>query len=98
MKISPSLQAKLYKLGLALIALSLVPWAVMPFLFMPFVGISAARAGVIAGALVVTAEVIFYAGIALAGKEAYTRLKNTLKSRMKSWSGRNDDDASAPKQ
>jgi uncharacterized membrane protein YfbV (UPF0208 family) len=81
MKISPALQAKLYRVGIVLIVLSVLPWAAMPFLAMPFMGLSATQAGVAAGVLFVVAEVLFYAGIALAGKEAYTRLK----SRIKTW-------------
>jgi uncharacterized membrane protein YfbV (UPF0208 family) len=80
MKISPALQARFYRVGVVLIALSLLPWAAMPFLAMPFVGLSAAQAGVAAGVLFVVAEVLFYTGIALAGKEAYTRLKKRIKT------------------
>jgi integral membrane sensor domain MASE1 len=96
MKISSTLQARLTKLGIVLIALSLLPWAAMPFLAMPFVGLSAVQAGVAAGVLFVAAEVLFYVGIALAGKEAYTRLKDFMKSRFKAWFRRSELSADAP--
>ncbi|HEU4409043.1 MAG TPA: transporter suffix domain-containing protein [Polyangiaceae bacterium] len=59
--------------GLALVALSCLLWVALPFV--PLVDGRAARAAVVAGALVAAAEVAFWLGLALAGKPTWSAIK-----------------------
>jgi hypothetical protein len=62
-----------FRVGLIAIALSLVPWLMIAAA--PLLGLSlGASAGLITGLLVV-AEVLFWAGLALAGKDAWHTVK-----------------------
>ena len=62
-----------FRVGLVAIALSFVPWVVIAAA--PLLGLSlAASAGLVAG-LLVAAEVLFWSGLALAGKETWQTVK-----------------------
>jgi hypothetical protein len=62
-----------FRVGLIAIALSFVPWLFMAAA--PLFGLSvAAGAGLVAGLLVV-AEVLFWVGLALAGKDTWQAVK-----------------------
>ena len=62
-----------FRVGLIAIALSFLPWVAIAVA--PLLGLSlAARAGLVTGLLVV-AEVLFWAGLALAGKETWQTVK-----------------------
>ncbi len=63
-----------FRVGLVAIVLSFVPWlaiAVIPLLGLSLAGV----AGLIAGSLVV-AEVLFWTGLALAGKDTWQTIKS----------------------
>jgi hypothetical protein len=63
----------LFRVGLIAIVLSFVPWLFMAAA--PLFGLSlGAAAGLVAGLLVV-AEVLFWAGLALAGKDTWQAVK-----------------------
>jgi hypothetical protein len=63
----------LFRLGLIAIVLSVVPW--LAIAGAPLLGLSlSAGAGLVAGALVV-AEVLFWVGLALAGKDTWQTIK-----------------------
>ena len=59
----------LFRLGVALMASSIVPWLLLPLV--PFLPLSAAQAGTLAGGLLLSAELIFWPGLALAGRDAW---------------------------
>jgi len=62
-----------FRLGLIAIVLSFVPWLALAAA--PLLGLSlSAGAGLVAGALVV-AEVLFWVGLALAGKDTWQTIK-----------------------
>ena len=62
-----------FRVGLIAIALSFLPWVAIAVA--PLLGLSlAASAGLVTGLLVV-AEVLFWAGLALAGKETWQTVK-----------------------
>jgi hypothetical protein len=60
-------------LGSALLGLSLVPWVVAPVV--PFLGFEPARAAVLIGGLVGSAELIGALAVAVLGREACTALR-----------------------
>lgn len=63
----------MFRVGLIAIVLSFVPW--LAIAAAPLLGLSlGASAGLVAGALVV-AEVLFWAGLALAGKDTWQTIK-----------------------
>jgi hypothetical protein len=63
----------LFRVGLIAIALSVVPWIVVAAT--PLLGLSlGAVAGLVAGSLV-AAEVLFWAGLALVGKDTWQTVK-----------------------
>lgn len=63
----------LFRIGLIAIVLSFVPW--LAIAAAPLLGLSlAASAGLVAGALV-GAEVLFWSGLALAGKDTWRTVK-----------------------
>lgn len=74
------------RLGVILMGLSLVLWLPLPVL--PFLSMSAANKAALGGGLVVSAEVAFWLGAALAGPEAARR--------MRSWFRRDRDEPSEP--
>lgn len=59
----------LLRVGVLLIVLSLLPWIALAAL--PFLGLGGARAAATAGGLVIAAEVLFWCGLALAGRETW---------------------------
>lgn len=62
-----------FRVGLVAVALSFVPW--LTIAAAPLFGLSlAASAGLVAGLLVV-AEVLFWAGLALAGRDTWQAVK-----------------------
>ena len=64
----------LFRAGLIAIVLSLVPW--LAIAAAPLLGLSlTAGAGLVAGALV-AAEVLFWVGLALAGKDTWQTIKS----------------------
>jgi hypothetical protein len=62
-----------FRIGVALMFGSLLPWLTMPGV--PFLPLTVAEQGVVAGALVALAELIFWPGVALAGKGAWEAAK-----------------------
>lgn len=62
-----------FRLGVVLMALSVVPWLLLPVV--PFLSLSGARAGLVAGGLVIAAELVFWPGLALAGRDAWRAAK-----------------------
>ena len=63
----------MFRIGLIAIALSVVPW--LAIAAAPLLGLSlGASAGLVTGALVV-AEVLFWAGLAMAGKDTWQAIK-----------------------
>ena len=60
--------------GVVLLALSVVLW--LPIPIVPFLDLSAADAVAVVGALVISAEVAFWSGAALAGPEAARRTRS----------------------
>lgn len=63
----------LFRIGVGLMASSIVPWLLLPLV--PFLPLTAAQAGALAGALLVSAELVFWPGLALAGKDAWQAAK-----------------------
>ncbi|MCK6506289.1 transporter suffix domain-containing protein [Myxococcota bacterium] len=63
----------LFRLGVALMASSIVPWLLLPLV--PFLPLTAAQAGTLAGAMLLSAELVFWPGLALAGKDAWQAAK-----------------------
>ena len=64
--------------GYVFLALSVLAWAAIAALL--FMSISMTKAAAITTALVIGGEILFIAGIALLGKEAWGRLKSVFKS------------------
>jgi hypothetical protein len=62
-----------FRIGVALMVGSLLPWLTMPAV--PFLPLTVAEQGVVVGALVGLAELIFWPGVALAGKGAWEAAK-----------------------
>ena len=62
-----------FRIGVVLIMGSILPWLLLPVV--PFLPLSGARQGAAAGGLVVAAELIFWPGLALAGKGAWQAAK-----------------------
>jgi hypothetical protein len=64
-----------FRVGLVAIVLSFLPW--LGIVIAPLLGLSlGAGAGLVAGSLV-AAEVLFWAGLAMAGKETWQAIKAT---------------------
>lgn len=73
--------------GITMLLLSVIPWFIMPAL--PFLGFSAGMVAKLTTALFIAAEVLFYSGIAIVGKEFYNKLKPRLNP--KTWFKRKGD-------
>lgn len=65
------------KLGLILIIVSFLPWVAIPFV-VPFLQISAAQKTLLVPVLLVVAEVLFWLGVLLVGKEVAQRYRRYL--------------------
>ncbi len=65
------------KLGLALIVLSFSPWLGIPFI-LPFLPLTISQKAVLAPVWLVVAEVTFWIGVLLVGKEVVQRYQNYL--------------------
>ncbi|AMQ22540.1 transporter suffix domain-containing protein [Geobacillus sp. JS12] len=63
----------MYRIGIGLIIASFVVWVAVPIA--PFLPFSAAVKATIVAAVIVAAEVMFWLGVLLAGKEAAMKLK-----------------------
>ena len=63
--------------GCALLVFSIVPWAVAPFT--PLLGLPAGQLASVITALVVGAEIIGAAAVAVLGREAYARITRRLR-------------------
>lgn len=63
----------LFRLGVLLIGSSILPWLALPLV--PLLPLPGAEAGVVAGALLLGAELLFWPGVALAGKGAWQAAK-----------------------
>jgi hypothetical protein len=63
----------LFRLGILAIIASFLPW--LAIALAPLVGLSLAGAAGFVGAAVVTAEIMFWAGLALAGKDTWQAIK-----------------------
>ncbi|MEA5553189.1 transporter suffix domain-containing protein [Anabaena cylindrica UHCC 0172] len=68
------------KLGLVLIIVSFFPWLAIAIII-PFLPISVAQKALLIPALLVLAEIIFWFGILLVGKEVAQRYKRYLSFR-----------------
>ncbi|AFZ58899.1 transporter suffix domain-containing protein [Anabaena cylindrica FACHB-243] len=68
------------KLGLVLIIVSFFPWLAIAII-VPFLPISVAQKALLIPALLVLAEVIFWLGVLLVGKEVAQRYKRYLNFR-----------------
>jgi hypothetical protein len=66
-------------LGYFFVVLSFLPWAAIAAL--PFFDISIGMAAGITTALIVGAEISFFLGLALLGKEAWERIKAAFRKR-----------------
>ncbi|MBW4570025.1 MAG: transporter suffix domain-containing protein [Tolypothrix carrinoi HA7290-LM1] len=62
------------KLGLILIVLSFLPWVAIPFV-LPFLPLSAAQKALAIPVLLVLAEIFFWLGLLLVGKEVAQRYR-----------------------
>jgi len=62
-----------FRIGLLAIMLSFVPWVGLALA--PFVGLSVSEGVGLIGAAIVVAEVLFWAGLALAGKDTWHAVK-----------------------
>jgi hypothetical protein len=67
------------KLGVGLAIGSFIPWLMLPVL--PFLPLSVAQKAIGAGFLLGLAEVMFWAGVLLAGQEVVRRYRSKLKPR-----------------
>jgi len=61
------------RLGILLILLSFVPWLVLPAV--PWLAHGAGSRATLIGALIVLGELLFWPGLALAGKEVWSSAK-----------------------
>lgn len=66
-------------LGYVLMVLSFLPWAGIAAL--PFLDVSVGTAAGITTGLIVTGEVLFFAGLALVGKEAWEKIKAVFREK-----------------
>lgn len=76
------------KLGLGLIIISFVPWVAI--LFIPSLALTLAQKAALVPILAIIAEVIFWLGILIVGKEAATKYRqylnfNALWRQFKKW-------------
>ncbi|MEA5577878.1 transporter suffix domain-containing protein [Anabaena sp. UHCC 0451] len=81
------------KLGLVLIIVSFSPWLAIAII-LPFLPISVAQKALLVPALLVLAEVIFWFGVLLVGKEVAQKYKRYLSFRylnilIKRWKRKN---------
>jgi hypothetical protein len=81
------------KLGLFLIIISFLPWLAMAII-LPFISLSVAQKALLVPALLVFAEVIFWLGALLVGKEVVQRYRRYLNFRylrilFKRWKRKN---------
>jgi hypothetical protein len=81
--------------GWTLLVLSAVPWLLL--IAIPRLGFSVAIGAAIATGLILSAEVLFVASIAVLGKEAYDRLKTRLSFRGQDRSSRPSHNPGNPK-
>ncbi|WP_241993438.1 transporter suffix domain-containing protein [Trichormus variabilis] len=75
-----SLTENMQKLGLILIIVSFLPWLTIAVI-VPFLPISVAQKALLVPALLVLAEVIFWLGVLLVGKEVAQRYRRYLSVR-----------------
>ncbi|MEO3706237.1 transporter suffix domain-containing protein [Trichormus azollae] len=68
------------KLGLFLIIISFLPWLAIAII-LPFIPLSVAQKALLVPALLVFAEVIFWLGVLLVGKEVVQRYRRYLNFR-----------------
>ncbi len=72
------------KLGVGLAIGSLIPWLLLPVL--PFLPLSVGQKAIAAGLMVGGAEIIFWIGLVLAGREVIQRYRGKLKlERIWAW-------------
>jgi hypothetical protein len=76
------------KLGLSLIVISFVPWVAI--LFVPLLALTLAQKAALVPILAIIAEVLFWLGILIVGKEAATKYRqylpiNALWRSLKKW-------------
>ena len=81
------------KLGLVLIIISFLPWLIIAVI-MPFLPISLAQKAILVPALLVLAEVLFWLGALLVGKEVVQKYRRYLNFRylnilVKRWKRKN---------
>ncbi|TAF07112.1 MAG: transporter suffix domain-containing protein [Nostocales cyanobacterium] len=81
------------KLGLVLIIVSFSPWLAIAII-LPFLPISVAQKALLVPALLVSAEIIFWLGVLLVGKEVAQKYKRYLSFRylnilIKRWKRKN---------
>jgi hypothetical protein len=81
------------KLGLGLIIISFLPWLIIAVI-VPFIPISLAQKGLLVPALLVLAEVLFWLGALLVGKEVVQKYRRYLNFRylkilVKRWKRKN---------
>ncbi len=62
------------KLGLILIVLSFLPWVAIAFV-VPFLPLSVAQKALVVPVLLVVAEILFWLGVLLVGKEVAQRFR-----------------------
>ena len=79
---------KYQKLGFGLIIVSFVPWVAI--LFVPSLALTLAQKAALASILAIIAEVIFWLGILIVGKEAATKYRQSLnikglRKQLKKW-------------
>ena len=63
----------LFRLGILAIITSFLPW--LAIALAPLVGLSLAGAAAFVGAALVTAEILFWSGLALAGKDVWEAVR-----------------------
>ena len=76
------------KLGLGLIIVSFVPW--LAILFVPSLALTLAQKAALVPSLAIIAEVIFWLGVLIVGKEAAQKYRQylnivTLRRQLKKW-------------
>ncbi len=81
------------KLGLVLIIISFLPWLIIAVI-VPFIPISLAQKAILVPALLVLAEVLFWLGALLVGKEVVQKYRRYLNFRylnilVKRWKRKN---------
>jgi hypothetical protein len=70
------------KLGLGLIIISFLPWLIIA-VFVPFIPISLGQKALLIPALLVLAEILFWTGALLVGKEVVQKFRRYLRIRLK---------------